>query len=52
MDGLSAQIVAGNVIVYVASDGQVIQSPTTIICQIESGKSMFVPRILGTIING
>jgi hypothetical protein len=37
------------VIVYVASDGQVIKSPTTIMCQVKSGKSISVPHILGTI---
>jgi hypothetical protein len=33
-------------IVYVVSDGQIIQSPTAIICQAESERSIFVPSTL------
>jgi hypothetical protein len=46
VDGLSEQMSPERKIVYVVSDGQIIQSPTTVVGQDENQRSMSVPCIL------
>jgi hypothetical protein len=46
MDGLSQQTVPRDRIIYVVSEGQIIQSPTAMVGEVESEGNVSVPRIL------
>jgi len=46
MDGLSEKTVARDGIGYNVPDCQIILSPTTIFAQVESERSIYVPRFL------